>query len=50
MLKTSEIDIRALLDELEEPLVQVLDVITREETDDAFDGVCTQHDGCRSIV
>jgi hypothetical protein len=50
MLKTSEIDIRALLDELEEPLVQILDVITREESDDSFDGVCLQHDGCRSIV
>jgi hypothetical protein len=50
MLKTSEIDIRALLDELEAPLVPVLDVVADEETEDGFDGLCTQHDGCRSIL
>jgi len=49
MLKTGEIDIRELLDELEQPLIHVGDVLMVEETDDGFDGLCTQHDGCRSI-
>ena len=50
MLKTSEIDIRALLDELEQPLVPVLEVVADDEPEDGFDGLCTQHDGCRSIL
>lgn len=50
MLKTSEIDIRALLDELEQPLVPVLEVAVDDDPDDTFDGVCMQHDGCRSIL
>lgn len=50
MLRTSEIDIRALLDELDEPLVHVIDVIADEQPEDGFDGVCVQHDGCRSIL
>ena len=50
MLRTSEIDIRALLDELDEPLVHVTDVVADELQDDGFDGVCVQHDGCRSIL
>ncbi len=49
MLKTSDIDLRALLDELEEPLIHVEDVVEATVSDDDFDGVCTQHDGCRSI-
>jgi len=52
MLKTGDIDLRALLDELEEPLIHVEDVIGAEEAeaaDDDFDGVCTQHEGCRII-
>ena len=54
MLKTSDIDIRALLDELEEPLIHVGDVIVgdvhaQDEPDDGFDGLCTLHDGCRTI-
>ena len=58
MLKTQEIDIRALLDMLEQPLIEVGEVgevgaagEAANETDPAesFDGVCTQHEGCRSI-
>ena len=54
MLKTSEIDIRALLDELEEPLIHVGDVavddvLAQDEPDDDFDGLCALHDGCRTI-
>jgi len=52
MLKTSDIDLRELLDELEEPLIlvdEVLDAIEVAESDDDFDGVCTQHEGCRLI-
>lgn len=51
MLKTSDIDVRALLDELEEPLIQVSDVaeLRQADEDDNFDGVCTQHDSCRII-
>ncbi|MBN9141883.1 MAG: hypothetical protein J0H23_13770 [Micrococcales bacterium] len=49
MLKTNDIDLRALLDELEEPLITVGEVADAEEVDDGFDGVCTQHDGCRII-
>ena len=49
MLKTGDIDLRALLDELEEPLIHVEDVVEAQEADDDFDGVCTQHDGCRVI-
>ncbi len=49
MLKTNEIDLRALLDELEEPLIHVEEVIESVIADDDFDGVCTQHDGCRII-
>ena len=48
MLKTDEIDLRALLDELEEPLIHVAEVVERD-ADDNFDGLCTQHDGCRAI-
>ncbi|WP_157981731.1 hypothetical protein [Protaetiibacter intestinalis] len=49
MLKTDEIDLRRLLDELEEPLIHVAEVVEAEEPDDGFDGLCTQHDGCRII-
>jgi len=54
MLKTSEIDIRALLDELEEPLIHVGEVVVgdllaQDEPDDDFDGLCALHDGCRTI-
>jgi hypothetical protein len=49
MLKTNDIDLRAILDELEEPLIQLLELAEAEESDDGFDGVCTQHDGCRII-
>lgn len=49
MMHTAEIDARALLDELEEPLIHVTEVIQVEVVDDGFDGVCTQHDGCRII-
>jgi hypothetical protein len=49
MLKTSDIDIRALLDELEEPLIHVDEVVQVVLSDDDFDGVCTQHEGCRII-
>lgn len=48
MLKTDEIDLRGLLDELDEPLLPVLEV-AEADADDDFDGVCTQHDGCRTI-
>jgi len=50
MIHTYEIDIRQLLDELEEPLIHVADVIVDEEPEDGFDGVCQQHDGCRTIL
>lgn len=49
MLKTNEIDIRRLLDELEEPLIHVAEVVELDSVDDDFDGSCTQHEGCRSI-
>ena len=49
MLKTGDIDLRALLDELEEPLIHVEDVVQPEEADDDFDGICTQHESCRII-
>lgn len=49
MLKTQEIDIRALLEQFEEPLVE-MDGLNEEDPADDFDGVCTQHDGCRSIL
>ncbi|HLU62988.1 MAG TPA: hypothetical protein VKY66_00530 [Protaetiibacter sp.] len=49
MLKTNDIDLRALLDELDEPLIRVGEVAEPAEDDDDFDGVCTQHDGCRII-
>jgi len=49
MLKTSDIDLRALLDELEEPLIQVDEVVEVIESDDDFDGICTQHESCRII-
>ena len=49
MLKTSDIDLRALLDELEEPLIHVDEVVEVIVTDDDFDGVCTQHESCRII-
>jgi len=49
MLKTSDIDLRELLDELEEPLILVDEVIEPVVADDDFDGVCTQHEGCRII-
>jgi hypothetical protein len=49
MLKTSDIDLRALLDELEEPLIHVDEVVQIVLSDDDFDGVCTQHEGCRII-
>lgn len=41
-------DIRVLLDEREEPLIPAAELLD-EEHDDGFDGVCTQHDGCRVI-
>ncbi len=50
MIHTQDIDIRALLDELDEPLIQVADVVLAEEPEDGFDGECTQHDGCRAIL
>jgi len=49
MLKTSDIDLRELLDELEEPLIYVDEVVEAVVADDDFDGVCTQHEGCRII-
>lgn|GEM_PF-1692688 len=49
MLKTNEVDLRALLDELEEPLIPVDEVIVPVVADDDFDGVCTEHEGCRII-
>lgn len=49
MLKTNDIDLRALLDELDEPLIRLGDVAETAELDDDFDGVCTQHDSCRII-
>lgn len=49
MLKTNDIDLRAILDELEEPLVQLLEVAAVEAADDGFDGVCAEHEGCRII-
>ncbi|WP_187265017.1 hypothetical protein [Homoserinibacter sp. GY 40078] len=48
MVQTDAIDIRRLLDELEEPLIQVTEVV-QSESDDDFDGECTLHDGCRVI-
>ena len=50
MIRTQDIDIRALLDEIEEPLIHVTDIELVEEPDDGFDGMCTQHEGCRSIL
>ncbi len=52
MLKTSDIDLRALLDDLEEPPThddEVVDAIEIVESDDDFDGICTQHESCRII-
>lgn len=49
MLKTSDIDLRALLDELEEPLIHVEEVADGMLVDESFDGLCTQHEGCRAI-
>ncbi|MCS0498088.1 hypothetical protein [Protaetiibacter mangrovi] len=49
MLKTNDIDLRALFDELEEPLILLAEVADGDQPDDGFDGVCTQHDGCRII-
>ena len=49
MIHTADIDIRALLDEFEAPLIQVTEVIATESDDD-FDGICTLHDGCRTIA
>lgn len=49
MIKTNDIDLRALLDELDQPLIHVADVVEDTEIDDDFDGVCTQHDSCRII-
>ncbi len=48
-MHTAEIDTRALLDELEEPLIHVTEVIEAEVVDDGFDGTCAQHEGCRVI-
>lgn len=50
MLKTQEIDIRALLEQFEEPLIEIVEPLDEEDPADSFDGVCTQHDGCRSIL
>ena len=50
MIHTQEIDIRTLLDELEQPLIAVAEVVLVEDADDGFDGLCTQHDGCRAIL
>jgi hypothetical protein len=49
MLKTNDIDLRALLDQLEQPLIEVTDVLDPTPAVDDFDGVCTQHDSCRII-
>jgi len=49
MLKTSDIDLRELFDELEEPLIHVDEVVEVVVADDDFDGVCTEHEGCRII-
>ncbi|MFT4029967.1 MAG: hypothetical protein QM675_08820 [Protaetiibacter sp.] len=52
MLTTNDLDSRAVLDELEEPLIQLLEVAATAELaaiDDGFDGICTQHEGCRVI-
>ena len=49
MHTTAEIDLRALLDQLEEPLIPVTE-LADAVVDDDFDGVCVQHDGCRSIL
>ncbi|WP_168200412.1 hypothetical protein [Protaetiibacter larvae] len=49
MITSEELALHALLDELEEPLVQVIDVLEADEIDDDFDGECTAHEGCRSI-
>jgi len=50
MINTADIDIRTLLDELEEPLIHVVDVITDDDPEDGFDGLCVQHEGCRAIL
>lgn len=56
MLKTQEIDIRALLEQFEQPLIEAIEAIEviepldEEDPADSFDGVCTQHDSCRSIL
>ena len=50
MPDTHALDIRRLLDELEEPLILVDGLVNEEDPAEDFDGVCTQHDGCRSIL
>ncbi len=55
MLKTQEIDIRSILEQADEPLLE-LDALdddgleNEEDPAELFDGVCAQHEGCRSIL
>ena len=50
MLKTQEIDIRSILEGAEELLPGLETLENEEDPADMFDGVCWQHDGCRSIL
>ncbi|WP_167050827.1 hypothetical protein [Salinibacterium sp. ZJ77] len=50
MLKTQEIDIRSIIEQAEEPLLGFETLENEEDPADYFDGVCVQHDGCRSIL